>query len=406
MKKILRVFLILILVILTALIVTPLLFKKQLLNKAKEVANTSVNAKVDFADLKLSFFKDFPRLTTSLYGVSVVGLDAFKGDTLVAFDRFSATINVMSLVKKEAIKVRGIHLDNPRISAIILEDGSANWDIARDTGKEEEAETDSAESGSMDLKVALKKFEIRNARIIYDDMSSAMRASLEGFNFVLAGDLGLEHTRLEMASSTEKVNLVMGGVRMVKDATLNILINLDADLVNSVFTLEDNSFAINDLVLLLEGMVKMPEDGDMSMDLSFAARETSFRSLLSMVPAVYMKDFQDVQTAGNLSLSGTIMGNMTEEHTPSADIKLKVSDARFSYPGLPKSAENIQIDVDVHYDGVQNDNSKLDVNTFHVELGDNPIDLEMHVITPVSDPQVNAILTANIDFASLNDVVP
>ncbi|MCK4750592.1 MAG: AsmA-like C-terminal region-containing protein, partial [Bacteroidales bacterium] len=39
-------------------------------------------------------------------------------------------------------------------------------------------------------------------------------------------------------------------------------------------------------------------------------------------------------------------------------------------------------------------------------LGDNPVDLEMHVITPISDPQVNANLSASIDFASLNDVIP
>ncbi|KKK65578.1 hypothetical protein LCGC14_2972730, partial [marine sediment metagenome] len=173
-----------------------------------------------------------------------------------------------------------------------------------------------------------------------------------------------------------------------------------------VFTLEDNSFAINDLVLLLEGMVSMPEDQDMSMDLAFATRGTSFKSLLSMVPAVYMKDFEDVETSGQLSLSGTIQGKMTENHTPSADIALKVTDARFSYPDLPKSAENIQIDVEVHYDGIQNDNSKFDVNTFHVELGDNPFDLEAHVITPISDPQVNANLSASVDFASLSDVVP
>ena len=121
MKKILRVLLIIILVILTVLVVTPMLFKKQLLEKAKEVANTSVNAKIDFADLKLSFFKDFPRLSVSLYDVSVVGIETFEGDTLVAFDQFSATVNLMSLLKKEAIQVRGILLDRPRISGPIDE---------------------------------------------------------------------------------------------------------------------------------------------------------------------------------------------------------------------------------------------------------------------------------------------
>ena len=406
MKKVLRVLLILILVVLCILVATPLLFKKQLLEKAKEVANTSVNAKIDFDDFRLSFFKDFPRLTASVTHVSVVGIEVFEGDTLVAFDQFSATVNLLSLVRKEAIKVRGILLDQPRISGIILEDGLANWDIAKESEELKEEKVETSSEGSPDLNVALKIFEIRNARISYDDRSSAMKASLDGFNFKLSGDLGLEHTVLLLQSGAESVNLMMGGVRLVKNAVLDILINLDADMVNSVFTLQDNSFAINELVLLLEGMVSMPEEGDMSIDMAFATKETSFKSLLSMVPAVYMKDFEDIETDGQLALSGTIKGSMTEEHTPSADISLKVDKARFAYPELPKSAENIKIDVDVHFDGIQNDNSVIDVNTFHVELGENPVDLEAHVITPISDPQVNAILEANINFASLSDVIP
>lgn len=258
----------------------------------------------------------------------------------------------------------------------------------------------------MDLKVALKKFEIRNAKVSYDDMSSAMKASLDGFNFLLSGDLGTDQTTIQIASNTERVNLLMGGVRIVRDAVLDILINLDADLVNMLFTLEDNSFTVNDLVLLLDGTVSMPENGDMGVDMSFATSETSFKSLLSMVPAVYMKDFEDVETSGQMKLEGTLRGKLTEMHTPSADINLKVSDARFAYPDLPKSAENIQIDVAVHFDGVQNDNSVIDLNTFHIELGDNPIDLEAHVITPISDPQVNANVLASVDFATIRDVVP
>ncbi|KPL23912.1 MAG: hypothetical protein AMS23_06105 [Bacteroides sp. SM1_62] len=404
MKKILRIFLVFILLVLVILVFTPVLFKKQLLNKAKEIANTSVNAKIDFTDLKLTFFKDFPRLTASLHGVSVSGIEIFEGDTLVAFDEFSATVNVISLVRKEAIKVRSILMDSPRISAIMLEDGSANWDIAKESSSAEEPDTTGP--GTMDLKVALRKLEIRDASIAYHDRKSGMEASLYGFNFMLSGDLAQDFTSLNLTSTADRLNLIMGGIRYVKDAMLDILINLDADLVNSVFTLTDNSFAINDLALLLDGKVTMPEGGDIGVDISFSTKETSFKSLLSMVPAVYMKDFEDVQTDGELALSGSIRGNLTEDHTPSADIKLLVDNARFEYPDLPKSAEQIQIDLEVHYDGIQHDNSTVDVNAFHVELGDNPVDFSLHMITPISDPKVNATLAAKIDFSALADVVP
>lgn len=407
MKKILRILLVFILLILIVLLVTPILFKKQLLDKAKEIANTSVNAKIEFTDLKLSFFKDFPRLTTSLYGVSVSGIEIFEGDTLVAFDEFSATVNVISLVRKEAIKIRSILLDNPRISGIILEDGSANWDITKESKDSEVVvKPDSAGSGTIDLKIALKKFEIRDASIVYLDRKSGMEASLDGLNLLLSGDMDQDFTSMELTTSTEHLNFIMGGIRYVKDAMLDIGINLDADMENSVFTLMDNTFAINELVLVLDGKVTMPKGGDPGVDLNFITKETSFKSLLSMVPAVYMKDFEDVQTDGDIALSGFIQGHFTEDHTPSADISLLVKNASFEYPDLPKSAERIHIDMNVYYDGIQNDNSIVDINGFHVELGDNPVDFSMHMVTPISDPKVNATMSANIDFSTLSDVVP
>jgi len=406
MKKILTILLIIILVIITALIATPLLFKKQLLQKAKEVANTSVNAKVDFSDFRLSLFRDFPKLSVSLLDVSVVNYEPFEGDTLVAFDKFSAAVDLISIIKKDAIRVKSIVLDRPVLNGIIMEDGTANWDIALPAESVEPEEVDTTVSQTMDFKIALKKFEIRSARLVYDDRSTDMKASVENLNFILAGDLSQDFSSLAIESESEKINFVYGGIRYLKDAILKMVLNVDADLANSVYTLKENSVALNALELRFDGKVGIPDDETISVDLTFDTPSTGFKSLLSLVPAVYMKDFQDVQTDGKLMLKGEIAGILQGETTPSAKVELVVENARFSYPDMPKSAENININAKVNYDGIQNDNTIIDINQFHAELGGNPIDLKMHLITPISDPQINAHIVVNIDFASLLDVVP
>ena len=406
MKKLLKILLITILVILTILIVTPLLFKKQILNKAIQVANESVNARVDFADLRLSFFKHFPRLTVTLEDLSVINLEPFEGDTLVAFREFSAAVNVMSLIKGDAIEVKSILLDQAHLSGIILEDGIANWDIVPESDEVVEEEPDTTGSGTMDLKIALKKFEIRDMDIFYDDRESGMKAAIENFDFLLSGDLSADHTSINVQSETEKINFYMDGIRYLKDAMLTMVFDVDADLANSVFTLKNNRVVLNAFELKFDGKVAMPDEETIDVDMTFNSPATGFKSLLSMVPAVYMQDFEEVETDGSLSFSGDIKGILKGERTPSANLQLLVKDARFAYPDLPRSAENINIDVEVAYDGVQNDNTVLDVNTFHVDLGGNPVDFNMHLITPMSDPQVNAELMAKIDFSTLADVVP
>jgi hypothetical protein len=406
MKKFLKILAIVILVIFVILIAAPVLFKKQIFEKAREIANTSVNAKVDFTDLRLSLIRNFPNLSVSLTGVSIANLAPFEGDTLVSFDELRATVDLISVLKMKNIKVKGILLNNPGIKAIVLNDGTANWDIAKETEAETEEVVDTTAAGSMDMTVALKKFEIRSADLIYDDQNTDMSASLEEFNFVLTGDLSEDFTSIKINSTTDKVNFIMGGMKYVTNAMLNIILDVDADLANSVFTLGENSIGINDLGLKFGGVVKMPDEEAIDIDMTFETTKTDFKSLLSMVPAIYMKDFTGLQAGGVLGISGIIKGTLKGEQTPSADVSLLIENAMFSYPDLPKKAENINIDIKAHYDGIDNDNTTMDVNKFHVELGGNPVDLTLHLITPMSDPQVNARLAAHVDFLTLSDVIP
>jgi hypothetical protein len=73
---------------------------------------------------------------------------------------------------------------------------------------------------------------------------------------------------------------------------------------------------------------------------------------------------------------------------------------------LPKNASNINIDIAYFYDGKQMDNTTVDVNKFHVELGGNPIDLSMNLRTPISDPFINSAIDAKIDLKTLSDLIP
>jgi hypothetical protein len=52
------------------------------------------------------------------------------------------------------------------------------------------------------------------------------------------------------------------------------------------------------------------------------------------------------------------------------------------------------------------DATTVDVNTFHVEMAGNPIDLSAHVKTPISDPGIKASIKGLINLASVKDFVP
>ncbi len=405
MKKFIKILFIVILVLLVVLLTAPFLFKGKIMEIAKEQINNNIDAKVEFENLGLSFIRNFPNASVSLKGLSVAGKDKFEGDTLLKLKEFSIKVDILSAIKMENIKIRGVVIDRPDIRARILEDGSVNWDIVKEAEEEEEEEVDTTEA-PFEAKIAIKKFEIKNANISYIDDSTKTSASLGNFNFLLKGDLGQDFTTLSIESSTEAVNVAMEKIRYVRDATLNMNINLDADLKNSIFILKENEITLNDLSLGFDGSVIMPDEENTEVDMKFKTNKVGFKSLLSMVPAIYMKDFEDVETEGSLKLDGFVKGVLNEKSTPNAGLELVVENAMFRYPDLPKSADNINIDIELLYDGVNNDKSVVDINKFHVELGGNPVDLTMSIRTPVSDMHIKGNLTSNIDLASLADVVP
>ncbi len=409
MKKVLKIFLITILVIIVLIlgsaIVIPIVFKPQLLELAKKEINKNVKAKVEFSDFKVSVLKGFPDVYIGLMDLSIVGVDEFEGQTLVAFDEFSVRVDIKSVIGMENIQVNSILLSNPVMAAIVTPEGKANWDIFISEWEEEEEVVEEAEGELMSMKVALEKFEIRNANISYNDGQAGMKADIASLNFMLTGNMGLDYTELQIDTKISGLDFIMDGMRYIRNANVGFNAGIGADLVNSVYTFNDNHFSINEIMLNFAGAVKMPDD-NIDVDLVFSTSRTEFKSLLSMVPAIYMKDFEGLQTSGNLSLNGWVKGLVTETALPSVGIDLAVDNARFQYPDLPKSVEKIAIKTKVFYDGTNDDKTTVDISKFHFELANNPFDITLSVRTPMSDMEVTGKFMGVIDFSSLADVIP
>lgn len=403
MKKFLKILFISLGVLLVLLIVTPIFFKKPIERIVKEQINNTVNAKVDFKDFKLSFIRGFPNVYMALEGVTVVGLNDFANDTLISFKSFSVKVDLISAIKMKNIKVKSVLLESPRISAKVLKNGKANWDIMKPSA--EKAKVDTVPSKPVDFGASLKKFEVKHAFISYQDDSSKMSADIKDLYFLLSGNFSAKKTDMTIKTSIESIDFVMAGIKYLKKVKAGFAATLDADLENAVYTIKDNEITMNDLSLSLNGTIKMPKDA-IDMDLTYKTNKADFKTLLSLVPAVYMKDFPSLLAAGNIKLNGYAKGVYQGKKMPNVGLTLMVEKGMFRYPSLPKSVDNINVDMALFFDGVQNDNSTVDINKFHVEMAGNPFDMNLHIKTPISDMNIVGNFTGKIDFGTLTSIVP
>lgn len=385
------------------IIAAPFLFKKQIVQFVKDTANEQLNAKVNFGEFDLTLFSSFPDFSLSVDSVSVANIGDFEGDTLLYAKNLTVGLNLMSVINGDKYEIHTISIDQPRIKASVLKDGKASWDIAKPSTDTTKAVEDTVASAP--FKMGLEKFEIKNAYIVYDDASLDCKAELYNMNYNLKGDFTSDNFLIEMLLEVERFSVNYGGIAYMNKVKTRIKMDIDADMPNFKFTMKENEFGFNELTLGLDGYFAMPKEG-MDMDLKFKANQTEFKNILSLIPGVYTKDFASVKTSGALSLDGFAKGIYNDKKMPAFGVNLKIKDAMFQYPSLPKSATNIQVDLLVDNKTGEPDATVIDLNKFHVELGGNSVDAKMHVSTPVSDANIKGEILAKINLATIKDVVP
>lgn len=392
------------LLIILFLIAAPFLFKDKIVSIVKEQANKNLNAKVDFGEFDLTLFSSFPDFRFKIENVSVVNIAPFEGDTLAFIKELSTDINLKSVISGGPYGINSIVIDKARIYGIILPDGKANWDIAKPSTDSTGATTPESEEPTQ-FSMKLKEFKIKNAYIVYDDQQGKMFGKLDDFNYDLKGDFTQDNFVMSNLLEIAKTTFNMDGVPYLSEAKLRFKADLDMDMPKMKFTFKDNEFDLNDLGLGFNGFVEMP-DTNIKMDLTFKARQTEFKSILSLIPVIYSKDFASVKTAGKLALEGFARGTYNASSLPAFGITLKIDDAMFKYPSLPKSVNNIHVDLNVTNPTGVLDATVVDLKRFHLEMAGNPVDMSAYVTTPISDPNLRASVLGVINLASVKDFVP
>jgi len=401
-KKILKILGIVILLLLVALIVLPIIFSDEIMEKVKTEINSSVDAKINFGKAGIVLLKGFPNITVDIADVDVVGVGDFEGDTLAHIGALEVTVDLMSIIGgMDPIGLRSFGLVDSRINAIVMKDGTTNWDIAKDTGVEE-APTTGEEPSAFNMKV--NHYYIENAQISYSDTSMGAYAKLINFSHEGSGDFTQDNFVLETITECESITAIFGGVPYLNKVELYMKIDLDIDMANSKYAFNENEIQLNELFLGFDGWVAMKGD-DVEMDVKYNTKQTEFRNILSLVPAVFTRDFSSVKTSGKLALDGWAKGISNDNTIPGFGLNLNIENGRFQYPGLPKAAENIQVDLKVTNPGGDADKTVVDLSN-HVELGGQPVDVKLHVETPISDPNINCTVKSQLNLANLKDVIP
>ena len=405
MKKAFKITGIAIVAIIVLLMVLPMAFKGKIETIVKQEGNKLLNAQFDFDNLDISLLSNFPQASITLEDFWLKGIGDFENDTLLQAGELTAAVNLMSLFGDGGYEISKIIIDDTKAKAIVLEDGRPNWDVMKvdSTATETVEETDST---STPFRIQLKKLSIDNLTLIYDDRQAGMYAEVIDLDASCSGDLGSERTTIKLDSETPSVTFRMGGVPFLSKASIGAEMDIDADLAANKFTLKENTLSLNAIRATIDGWVALTESG-MDMDIKLNSNEISFKEILSLIPAIYAKDFDGLKTSGEATLAAYAKGSMVGDSImPEFDVNLNVKNAMFRYPSLPAGVDNINIAASVKNPGGSIDATTIKVNPFNLTLAGNPFSMTADVKTPMSDLDFNVTAKGKLDLGKIKDVYP
>lgn len=399
MKKTLKITGIIILALFALLLILPFAFKGKINQAIRTQINNSLNVTVEFSSAGLSFIRNFPDATITLNDINIVGKDDFSTDTLFNGKKLMCTVNLKSIFKGSNYEIKSINLSDAAIKLLVLENGKVNWDIMKPS------ENIDTTSGSSSFKAALKSAKLSNVYFSYIDKESDIKFITDGVNATLSGDLTESRTKLDVEGTIEKLYTSYEGIPYLNNVHTDVKSLLDADIENYIFKFRESEITLNDLKIIADGMFAMPEDG-YDMDIRFKTGDNTFKSFLSLIPAIYAKDFDQLKTSGAMSLDGFVKGKYADTSIPAFDINLNIADGAFSYPSMPQSVSSVNVVAQFsNPDGVI-DHTVSNISKLHLVMGSNPVDATFVIKTPVSDPEINGWLKGKMNLADISTFYP
>lgn len=385
-------------ILLVGLFAMPWLFADRLLERARAELDSYVDADVAFADAQVQVLRSFPDLTLVLREVQVHGRGEFQGRELLRISELAVTVDLVSVVSGSTLVIRAIEVGEGRVDLFTDASGRANTEILVDSGG-------SSASAGPDLE--LDRLVVASLDVVYADEKAGASAFVEGLSIAARASLSGSRSSTSGTIGAQAVTARSGGITLLNAVPLQVELDLQADSSTGRVDLGQSRVRLSQLQTVVAGSVQ-PVDGGTQLDLQLQAPDLDFKSLLSLVPAVYARDFAGLDASGTVSLAGSVAGILRDQRDelPGFELRLAVADGRFRYPDLPSAVDDVQVEAAVRHPGGSADLVEVDVPRFHLVMAGAPLDGRLSLRRLLSDPDLALVLKGKLDLEKLTEVVP
>ncbi len=301
-------------------------------DKIKQYAVTQLNeqlsAPISVSTIDITFIDQFPKVSLLLNDVTIADPLRPKRN-LLKTKRLFIAFNLNDLLTQH-YNIKLIEADSGYCHLFINSQNKANYTILKETDKPGE-----------DLFLELKQIQLRNMKIVYEDLYGKQFHQVEAENILLSGNFKGKKESISAAGSLLVAELKTGSVKLVKNKKMNIDIALDINEATEVYQFSKGNIEVGSLALQCQGTITYKPKSTL-LDITFNAEKLSITDLLELLPGSLSQSITQYKSKGNIYFNGSIKGELTAKKQPKIDVQFGIENGTLSASENQIALHNIQ----------------------------------------------------------------
>lgn len=348
------------LILIAFILIAPQLFKKQIEKAVKDATKEYITTSVNFTDLNVSFFTNFPNLSVSLKELSMNAPKEFGNLKTAESNSVDLGIDLFSLFSDQ-IKFTKLYVNQGKFNVVTDSLGNFSFSIFKPS---DEPSTDSSFS------LALNKIHIKNTNVLYQDDQSKIKIYTENTN--INGDVQVTDKYINFETEADIKSLFFGLDKNVLvdnkplKGTINTKVNLEPVLVE----FKKSDLLLANLPLSVLGKVAVLEKG-IDFDLDVKSNNASLENLFSLVPKEYQKWYDGMTFKGTSNIHLLLKGLMQDSvSNPNLNLKIDIANGSIAakqFQNIP--VKNLHTKTELNLPQLNPDSLTVKIPEFAFNLG-------------------------------------
>jgi AsmA-like C-terminal region len=378
------------LIILTGLIIS-FFFRNQVKMVFQDALNKSLNGELILqGEAGFSLFSSFPNAEISFEDVILLGSSDMAADTLLSAGKIAFTFNPFSLISGNYV-IKELIIKDADLYLHMNKNRQVNYDlIAADSSGNDEKE---------DFNLDIRKAYLENVNLNFqnDFIRQNIILNLESCN--LKGSLNSEDFKVKVDAGFILQEFRSNQIHLSHAIELDMRLGMHIDLINHAYTFEDGFLQIGNDRLYADGKIIDSEEG-VQYDVAFEGKEISLGGLLKLMPENISKNFNGLDSKGELYFKSTVQGVKNQTETPHVNIDFALENGKIIHPDFKKDIEKVSIHGNLN-NGTGNDVTEavLSIAAFEGELDGDPFSMQFELKNfthPSIQAGFNGILHLNV----------